>query len=301
MTPLFICGTGRCGTTVMRQVLQTNPYVVSANRELRFISDPNGLLDLLENLLEPKDPYYVDNSVMQFRKLFRSATGYHSQGLALLSKIFRRAFISLNLPHPKYLGLNLANDFGVSALNNAVISLITDLGVSSVEGGWIGSGQYPSFKSRFFFLTADLSEQDVQLAANRFVISLFRGLQPQAGRLVAKYWLDDTPYSSCHMTRILRVFPSAKFLIMNRNKAKVEASYSKFYWGPASETTVSQVELAQARQLEGLKPNQGRIVNFEELISSPRSTLSSVAEFLSVPDDFDASIINRGAVSNYPG
>ena len=45
--PIFVAGTGRCGTTVLTYVLNAHPNVFCLRHEARFIVHPGGLLDLL--------------------------------------------------------------------------------------------------------------------------------------------------------------------------------------------------------------------------------------------------------------
>jgi len=47
---IFIGGTGRSGTTVMAEVLGTHPQIHTYMRELRFVTDPDGLATLCNAL-----------------------------------------------------------------------------------------------------------------------------------------------------------------------------------------------------------------------------------------------------------
>jgi hypothetical protein len=48
--PFFVAGTGRCGTSQMRQVLGEHPDVHALLWEARFVVDPGGFEDLARAL-----------------------------------------------------------------------------------------------------------------------------------------------------------------------------------------------------------------------------------------------------------
>ena len=52
LKPIFIGGTGRSGTTILKKVLQQHSNIVTIPNELRIIIDPDGILDLFNALTE---------------------------------------------------------------------------------------------------------------------------------------------------------------------------------------------------------------------------------------------------------
>ena len=69
LIPVFIGGTGRTGTTILRQVLGTHHQIVAVATELRIIADPDGLLDLFLSLTERWSPYTADAAIHRFLTL----------------------------------------------------------------------------------------------------------------------------------------------------------------------------------------------------------------------------------------
>lgn len=66
MRPIFIGGTGRCGTTILRRCFRRHPSCVTFDTELRVLVAPGGLLDLVAVLVDRWDPWLGDDAVHRF-------------------------------------------------------------------------------------------------------------------------------------------------------------------------------------------------------------------------------------------
>ncbi len=68
MRAIFIGGTGRCGTTVLRRSFRLHPACATFATELRVLVGPGGLLDLLESLQHRWDPWVGDDAAHRFQQ-----------------------------------------------------------------------------------------------------------------------------------------------------------------------------------------------------------------------------------------
>ncbi len=68
MKAIFIGGTGRCGTTILRRSFRLHPDCLTFDTELRILVGPGGLLDLLEAFVSRWDPWVGDDAVQRFAR-----------------------------------------------------------------------------------------------------------------------------------------------------------------------------------------------------------------------------------------
>jgi hypothetical protein len=86
--PFFVAGTGRCGTSQMRQVLGEHPDVHALLWEARFVVDPGGFEDLTRALTTSYTPYHADDALRRLAWLLterltgRTAEAFRGWGLA---------------------------------------------------------------------------------------------------------------------------------------------------------------------------------------------------------------------------
>ena len=66
MRAIFIGGTGRCGTTILRRSFRLHPDCLTFDTELRVLVGPGGLLDLLDTFVRRWDPWAGDDAVNRF-------------------------------------------------------------------------------------------------------------------------------------------------------------------------------------------------------------------------------------------
>lgn len=71
MQPIFIGGTGRSGTTILAKILSQHNNVYKFPIELRYLTDPDGLLSLKTALTVNWSFYQADFAVERFFKLMK--------------------------------------------------------------------------------------------------------------------------------------------------------------------------------------------------------------------------------------
>ena len=102
MLPVFIGGTGRSGTRILKESFTGRPEFVGFTNELRIIVDPDGVLDLISSLDEHWSPYKGDIALQRFRILL-SRTRKTNIGKRLL----RRGLYAASITPPEYIAMSL--------------------------------------------------------------------------------------------------------------------------------------------------------------------------------------------------
>ena len=57
---ILVGGTGRCGTSILKEILATHPNAASLPFEYRFIIDPDGIIDFYASYTATWSPYIAD-------------------------------------------------------------------------------------------------------------------------------------------------------------------------------------------------------------------------------------------------
>ena len=92
----LIGGTGRSGTTILRRIFSRHP-ALSEVPELRFLVDPDGLVDFYDTLRHGWSPYLFDVKLRRLEGLLRDMErpAYISSGMKL---VLRKLGLSRILP-----------------------------------------------------------------------------------------------------------------------------------------------------------------------------------------------------------
>lgn len=252
---IFIGGTVRSGTSILYQALGRHTAIHSLPTEMRFLIDPDGLMNLIDALT-------VHYSLVQAREmLFR----------------FER-MMRIYLCHPwkgPYPGFNfpawLGGQYYWQRLDQFCSELVdgefdgTDWQVEPTEGRlvifvkrleqlWRGLRCYPflarrglrelrhGLVRRIFFARPTLPRTDlkivkyfpgrahlVELAAS-FVDDLFLHAAHERGK---QTWCEKTPLNFLHVDFIWELFPNSVFIHIKRDPRGVVHSTTKQFWGPS--------------------------------------------------------------------
>jgi len=76
LAPIFICGTGRCGTTILQRILSKHKNIFSLRYEGRFLSSYGGLLSILDKEHDAKALSAFKNKILGewYRKTYLKGT-----------------------------------------------------------------------------------------------------------------------------------------------------------------------------------------------------------------------------------
>jgi hypothetical protein len=227
--PIFIGGTGRSGTTVVKRVLQRHPQVVAVARELHLVSDPGGALDLVLALSDRWSPFQADAALKQFRTLVRQCA--HSSRLV---RAETRAVRALGISPRRYWLLDHARDFGGAFYFRRLEQLIDEVTLHKTRGSWYGTPSYS--RHSVIYETRAMARAEAAHAVRRF----FDDLYGHIARDGQTHWLDSTPDYLSHAHEVLELFPAGKFIHVYRDPRDVMASYRKRPWGGDDYVAIAQ-------------------------------------------------------------
>jgi len=261
VTPVFVGGTGRSGTTVMGDLLGKHPDVrTSTPIEIKFLSNRSGLLDVVFGRDESPNKKKETVSIFHYRT-YRKRKLREKEKLADILAEFEdqvwNKWWDIDAPPPH--GRGLISGISRSNLEKLMTSLRRDLKINRI---W---------------------------AARRFM-KRFIALQDEAG--AEKYWVETTPMNIPTADKLLKLFPNALFITMVRDPRDVIASLLTKNWGPT--TPMEGLTWIEKRLLDGhnaLKevPLKQKItIALEDLaIDNREETYRKLSNFLEIPESLE--------------
>lgn len=277
MRPLFVGGTGRSGTTILAKVIGAHAAFHTFPMELRFHTDPDGLVSLRDALVEHWSPFHADMALHRFRQLMRS----------------------LKRPNlGRYPTTHLAQAFGRQNYDRAVQNYIRSIEEFSFTGGWAGRTTLaekallriaPGLKRRrtslvrLIHYAGPLREDAFFSRTRAFIAELVGPILAATGK---QRFVEHTPGNAIHSDFLLALFPEAQIVHVERDPRDVIASMRGRDWGPESVAQAARI-VADAcnhwgKMRHRLPMDRVLEVRFEDLVTNTSAVLSQICHFLGV-------------------
>lgn len=258
VTPVFVGGTGRSGTTVMGDLLGKHPEIrTSTPIEIKFLSNRSGLLDVVFGRDDLPNKKKDSVSIFHFRT-YRKRRKREKEKQAIILAEFEEQvwnkWWDIDAPPPH--GRGLISGISRPNLEKLMAALRRDLRINRI---W---------------------------AARRFM-KRFIALQYEAGS--EKYWVETTPMNIPTADKLLKLFPNALFITMVRDPRDVIASLLTKNWGPTTPmeglTWIDKRLSDGNRALKAVPGRQKITIALEDLaIDNREETYQKLTKFLGITD-----------------
>lgn len=256
LQPVFVGGTGRSGSTVTGYLLGSHPLIWNTKpREIRFITDPGGLLDLVQGRGGRVHPSIV--------------AGARTSGYA---RLWMRRALARERPLPVAPASFLRSMYGEWWERKS----------PDGEDRGLHRGIDPTlFHEALQRFDASLRIDRVA-AAQRLVHGL---LDPPARTLGARAWVDTTPQNAENGHRLIQLLPGAKVVFMIRDGRDTCASVLQKQWGPTDALAALEWwrggALRAVRSMAGLPTGRGLTMRMGRLIDTDREeSLQTLFDFV---------------------
>ena len=285
---IFIGGTGRSGSNILKAILSQQPEAASLPFEPRYILDPDGIIDFY-NSLDSWSPYTID---FKLRRLFGLLTSVGARGdldLAAIEKYQPRQINPLDLTPPRYYQWEL--DKHIPGFLNRVEELKSELVDFEFNNYWIGS---ESNKEKNISAFSKLFDKDVVGGKlSEFVLSNCDALLANKKRSVL---IDDSTFSPLHIIDLKRLLPSMKLIHIYRDPRDVIASLINQRWAPSDLDQVLLWYSAVMHRWNTVKQSVDKScyveIKFEDLVSDFDQTLSKISDGTDVDFNGLANILD---------
>lgn len=285
LKPIFIGGTGRCGTTILKKVIQQHSKIVALPSELRIIIDPDGILDLTRALTELWSTNRADAAIVRFRNLIsKSCKGNLINRMA--RRLERKSFWPLTIQG--YYGI--ISFFGDDYVRSRTEILMQELIYHQTNGTFIHTPPF-TLKSRATTYESGPFDKDELF---RIIQNYVNDLYSSVAQKNTTCWLDDTPLNILHAIELAKLFKNMKLIHIYRDPRDVVSSYfSKIWGGDQLEMTARRVAgiYRQWQQVKtGLSSEQFIEISLEELSARPKSTLHRICDHIGL--DFEEGLLD---------
>jgi hypothetical protein len=300
--PVFIGGTGRSGTSIMANLLNTHADLCLPGHENKLIVERNGLRDIVEYLSGGRYDitrfhFVIQDFLSRAQQMqqFGFPVAELNQRLSQLRKEqklgFQQAFEIVQRENPAVAGSihAIGPGFGLEHYITCVKAFLLRIAAHVAPEGVVNTDGLlkPFFLARTFTREAILDE------CRRFLDQLYA--QPvNAAR--ASRWVDDTPLNFVNFDFLHELYPKMKFIHMIRDPRDVASSFTNQAWFPPHQPLAISVCAAMIRSYCVLKdriPADSLLeVRLEDLVTKPDETVARVAAFLEVENRFDTAIVS---------
>jgi len=257
--PIFIGGSGRCGTTVLAKTLGLHSRIFTFPDELRMLTAGN------ENLMDWMHSPQSTHLKVALRQGLRGGFGSRASIRELaqtprgasLGAIYRR------LQRGSYFSRPVARNDQEVGLCRAV-----------------DRHHYQHAVGEFLATFPDVSIQERRSQIRKLIDAL---AEDPLRRVGAARWCDGTPDNVFHMLDLGEVFPGAKFVHIVREGRDVARSFYRLGWSPSTTAALRHWHhaVATGRALgQELGPRQYLEVSFEGLLADPERSLRNIVEFV---------------------
>lgn len=257
--PIFIGGSGRCGTTVLAKTLGLHSRIFTFPDELRMLTA--GSENLMDWMHSPQSTHLSDalrqglrggfGSRASVRELVQTPRG------ASLGAIYRK------LRRGSYFSRPVARNDEEVGLCRAV-----------------ERRRYQHAVSEFLSTFPGASIQERRSQIRRLIDALAEDPLRRAG---ATRWCDGTPDNVLHMLDLGEVFPQAKFVHIIRDGRDVARSFYRLGWSPSTTAALRHwhraVTIGRAFG-QKLGPKRYLEVSFDALLADPERSLRNIVDFV---------------------
>jgi len=293
---VFVTGTGRSGTNILKKILSTHSMVATLPFEYRFIIDPDGVVDFYNTFAASWSPYKADHSITRLRDFLIGLAELSDAKIELTEKIKSKDPVGLTLTPPPYSGWELNK--WIPGYQHYVEKLIADLTAFEYSALWPGTkSESENNEMRF---QKPLSKSELQPIIEAFLQSCFKAICADQQKSV---FLEDNTHNLLFAEELFELVPNSKMVHVYRDPRDVISSLKTQKWAPR--------ELAQTLEWyasildqwldkkKSLPADRVLEIRFEELIAKPESTIQLIMDFTGLPietvtEGIDLSKSNTG-------
>ncbi len=279
---IFVGGTGRSGTSIVKELIAAHPDAASLPFEYRFIIDPDGLVDFYVSYTAAWSPYLADRKLKRLERLLRTLSQepfFHR----LLGNLIQWVdpvgkFLSPRTYHGWELNKHLPN------FEQHVENLLSKLLEFSFSARWIGSESYRI--SPDVYHAPPYPKAEMAQILGDFIRDIIDDLLSHTEKSL---FVEDNTWNIFFAKELLELLPEAKIIHVYRDPRDVVASFSQQRWSPSDRIQGAHWYKSMMtywfKIRTTLDPRSYHELSLESLVRSPQETLVEICKFAQIPFD----------------
>jgi hypothetical protein len=282
---VFVGGAGRTGTGVLRRALARHGKVAAFDRELRFIADPDGLVDFYKVFCEGWSPYAYDLAIRRLEAILGEFTAVSR--IAPWLRMFRIDNLFRHSILPRYPTYDLTRQS--PKFRAHIEALLDDLTDYRFDGSWEG---LPRMQERSFRTAPALRHDEIARRIMQFVWAI--SAEIRSAKHATKL-LDGNDWNHLSFVDIREIFPDSLLVHIYRDPRDTVASFMEQRWAPSDPEAAARYFATLTNhwwEVRDRLPDGSFIeVGLEELADRTDSTLREVCGFLNI--DWDPAVLEE--------
>jgi len=276
---IFIGGTGRCGTSILKDTLALHPEAASLPFEYRFIIDPDGIVDFYSSFSVTWSPYIADRRLKRLERFLKGLVRepwYHRLAGYLIRRLDPRGkFISPRAYH----GWNLSRH--LPRFEDHVETLMAELIEFIFPAYWVGMEGYRLFPR--IYHSPPRSREELASILGKFIRSVIGDLLEQTGK---QFFVEDNTWNVLFAREILELLPEARIIHIYRDPRDVVASFSQQRWSPKDKIQGAlwyREMMMRWFEIRSFLPQDSFYeVSLERFVSEPKAVLQEICTFAGI-------------------
>lgn len=290
MKNIFIGGTGRCGTNLLKDVLGSSANTYAIPFETRLFVDPDGLFSLYLELLNGKSPYHTSLALKRWNKLLdRLYERDLLDQISIISEHFFRRWLNKPLRLRSYSGWQLGHL--CPELREFNSKLMNDLSSGSYKATWHGSSDFSSGTE--FSVVCQNSSSNI----NKFFSQFLTDFYDRVGKInKVSTVIDDNTFNLLFASIYEILLPGSILIHVIRDPRDVVSSFMKQRWAPDNaDMAINFYCSVMDRCL--LEMNSISLANqitikFENFVENPKTEIHKIENISSTKFQCDFDKIN---------
>jgi hypothetical protein len=269
MKVVFIGGTGRCGTSIIRDFLGTLDGFLSLDFEYRFLIDPNGVLETYNNLKVIQSPFSQDFHIRKFAN-FLSRLGGSDCNLLKSNGSRLQSIINFG---EAYRGWELEQVFPNYRVRFQ--ELLEGMGIESYCGTWHG---HITDGEPIIYLG---EESNLESAFSRYLNGMISDLLYVKGKSIL---VDDNTWNLLYSTTLHELLPDAIFVHVIRDPRDVISSLISQRWAPSDVGSCARFYKYlmdnMEHKLSMVRPESVLMIRYEDIVFNRAEAVKSLSDKL---------------------
>lgn len=276
---IFISGTGRSGTNILKQIFARHTEVASLPFEYRFTIDPDGVIDFYNSYPACWSPYMADKKIKRLTGFLRSLASQPEAKAAEVARVKSIDPVGIQLTPPPYPGWELEKWFPgyggfIDELEQELVSFKYAAVWPGAEGG---------VKDHKMFYARPMLKEDLGMPLTRFLSKCYDAV---CSHLQKPVFVEDNTHSILFAGDLLDLVPDAKLIHVVRDPRDVISSLKQQRWAPKDTgqaiTWYTEVMNRWQHQRVTLSRDAYLELRFEDLVREPEKVMNRVCEFTGI-------------------